>query len=198
MYHLTSAVMTAIGAFVVTNVDLFVLLVVLFLSSRNGGPRAWQIVVGQYLVFVTLVTVSALVGAGLARVPTEWVGLLGLIPLAIGIHGLVTAARTGESERSAVADSLAAVIGLGASACGDNLSVYVVLFRQQPTADDLVTIAVFLVMLGVWCGVALLLATRKHVVPVLLRVSRWLVPAVLVAIGVVIVVRTGVLVRLLA
>src|SRR5437870_499858 len=84
---------TAIGVFASTNVDLFVLLVALFLGSRNGGLRTWQIVLGQYLAFAALVAASATVAAGLAVVPNDWIGLLGLLPLAIGLWGLYTARR---------------------------------------------------------------------------------------------------------
>ena len=47
-----------------------------------------------------------------------------------------------------------------------------------------------------WCAAARLVATHKRVISVLSRVGPWAVPVVLTAIGVFILVRTGVVVRL--
>ena len=48
-----------------------VVLTVLFLASTRGGPRPWQIVLGQHLGFSTLVVVSILAALGLTIVPTS-------------------------------------------------------------------------------------------------------------------------------
>jgi cadmium resistance protein CadD (predicted permease) len=86
MAELGGTVVTAAGVFAGTNVDAFLLLVVLFLGSRDGGLRTWQIVLGQYLAFTALVSVSAAAAAGLAAVPVAWVGVLGVVPLALGVR----------------------------------------------------------------------------------------------------------------
>ncbi|GDY33296.1 cadmium resistance transporter [Gandjariella thermophila] len=193
-----ATVTTAIGVFASTNVDLFALLVVLFLGARNGGPRGWQVVLGQYLGFAAVVAASAALAAGLAAVPETWIGLLGLFPLGLGVRGLVRAARgsdgTPEVRRGRLSTATAAALCI--SVGGDNLSVYVVLFRTQSPVQSALTVAVFLVLLAVWCTAARLVATHKSVLAVLTRVSPWLVPAALVSIGAVILVRTGLLVRL--
>jgi cadmium resistance protein CadD (predicted permease) len=191
-------VTTAIGVFASTNVDLFALLVVLFLGSRNGGPRGWQIVLGQYLGFAAVVAAGAALAAGLAAVPEAWIGLLGLFPLAVGVRGLVQAARGTAATPSVRPGRLrtATAAALGVSVGGDNLSVYVVLFREQSPAQSALTIGVFLGLLAVWCAAARLVAAHKAVLRVLTRVGPWLVPAALMTIGAVILVRTGVLLRL--
>jgi cadmium resistance protein CadD (predicted permease) len=79
---------------------------------------------------------------------------------------------------------------------GDNISVYALLFRTSGVTDTVVAIGVFFVLLGLWCVAAGVLSSRKAVVTPLLRLGHWLVPAVFVAIGVVILVRSGVLPRL--
>jgi cadmium resistance protein CadD (predicted permease) len=56
MDHLLITAAAAAGMFVGTDVDAFVPLVALFLGSRNGGPGAWQTVLGQYLVFAAVKT----------------------------------------------------------------------------------------------------------------------------------------------
>jgi cadmium resistance protein CadD (predicted permease) len=199
MAQLGGTVMTAAGVFAGTNVDGFLLLVVLFLGSRDGGLRTWQIVLGQYLAFTALVAVSAAAAAGLATVPLAWVGLLGIVPLALGVRGLVAAGRDAGSVHQPIVPGrlpTATVAALTVAVGGDNLSAYIVLFRTQTAAASVVTVLAFLLLLVVWCAVARLVATRTRAVPALIRVNRWLVPTVFMAIGVAIPIRTGALVRL--
>ncbi|MEU8248855.1 cadmium resistance transporter [Nonomuraea sp. NPDC048916] len=86
---------TAAGVFAGTNVDDLIVLTVLSLSSRaHGVPRPWRIWAGQYAGIGALVAVSAVAALGLSIVPDQWAGLLGLIPFALGLRGLVTAVRS--------------------------------------------------------------------------------------------------------
>ncbi|MFG1860248.1 cadmium resistance transporter [Microbispora bryophytorum] len=80
---------TAFAVFAGTNVDDVVILTVLFLSARaKGWPHPWPIVTGQYAGIAALVLVSGVAALGLAVIPDQWVGLLGLVPLALGVRGL--------------------------------------------------------------------------------------------------------------
>ncbi|NMH99964.1 cadmium resistance transporter [Pseudonocardia acidicola] len=73
----------AAAAFTVTNVDAFVVLAVLFATSRSTGvPRPGQILAGQYLGFAARVAVAVLAASGLRLVPDRWVGLLGPLTIA--------------------------------------------------------------------------------------------------------------------
>lgn len=88
-----ATIASAIGMFAATNIDDIVILTVLFLASSRGGPRPWQIVLGQYLGFATLVAISVVAALGLTIIPDEWVGFLGFIPLLIGVIGLIRGLR---------------------------------------------------------------------------------------------------------
>ena len=103
MGDLLGTVVTAAGVFAGTNVDDLLVLTVLFLAARaSGRPRPWQIWAGQYAGIGVLVLVSVLAALGLTLVPDRWVGLLGLVPIALGVRGLiaaVTAARTMRSRQ---------------------------------------------------------------------------------------------------
>src|SRR5437588_6021815 len=164
MAHLGGTIATAVVVFTTTNVDLFALLVVLFLGSRNGGLRIWQIVLGQYLAFAVTIAASAVIAAGLAVVPNEWVGLLGVVPLALGVRGLLTASRD-TGERRPLASGrvpVTTVAALSVSVGGDNLSVYVVLFRTQTPVASAISAAMFLGLLALWCVAARAVATHKR------------------------------------
>ncbi|GAP98950.1 cadmium resistance transporter [Leptolyngbya sp. NIES-2104] len=80
MNELITAVSTGITAFIATNLD-DVLILLLFFSQVNANFRHRHIVSGQYLGFATLVLVSLPGFFGGLMFPQEWVGLLGIAPL---------------------------------------------------------------------------------------------------------------------
>ncbi|GIG99316.1 cadmium transporter [Plantactinospora mayteni] len=183
-----------------TNVDDIIVLTVLFLSARAAGkPRPWQIWAGQYAGIGVLVVISAVTALGLTIVPDQWVGLLGLVPFALGVKGLVAAIRArGDAEppAPAVATGLFSVLGVTVANGADNISVYTPLFRTIGVTDSLVTVAVFAVGVAAWCLAGSWLGSHKKVIEVVQRFGHWIVPVVFMSIGAVIVAESGVLGRL--
>lgn len=191
---------TAVVAFTSTNIDAFALLVVLFLRYRQSRAAVRLIVLAQYLVFAVLIGASLAAAGALATLPLAWVGLLGVIPLALGVRGLWLARRKGVDERP-IEGGFHTIIVLTLSTCADNMSVYIVLFRAQPVGQTAVTIAVFAILEAVWCASAAFVTSRKRVVTLLEPAEKWIVPAMFVALGIAILLRTGVaaeIVRFLA
>jgi cadmium resistance transport/sequestration family protein len=181
-----------------TNIDDIVVLTVLFLSAHAAGkPQVWQIWTGQYSGVAVLVAISAIAALGLSLVPDRWVGLAGLVPLALGVVGLVGAIRArGDDEPSspAVAGSLIGVIGVTIANGADNISVYTPLFRTIGPANSLITIAVFAIGIAIWCLAGSWLGSHRKVIAVVERWGHWIVPIVFISIGAVIVLESGVLV----
>jgi len=196
-------IITAIGLFAATNIDDIVVLTVLFLASARGALPGWKVVAGQYLGFATLVAISVVAAAGLTVIPDEWVGLLGLIPLAIGLYGLVRTLRSrgddddDDDESSISAVGLLGVAGITIANGADNISLYTPVFRTTPIADTVVTIIVFFLLVAVWCLVARVVGTNKTVTELLEKVEHWLVPAVFIGLGLFILIESGVVPRLL-
>lgn len=217
-----SAVTTGTVAFISTNIDDLAVLTVLFLASAaTGTPTRRQIWAGQYLGMAVLVAISALAAAGLSLVPDHWTGLLGLLPLALGVRGIVLSVRhrgpagatadpdddtagdtagdkaIGTVRRrgrdAAVATGLLAVIGITIANGGDNLSVYTPLFRTLGPAPTVLAVVIFGLLLGLWCAGAYRLGSHPRVVTVIRRFGRWLVPAVFLALGVFVIVSSGLL-----
>jgi len=189
--------------FAATNIDDIVVLTVLFLASTRGGPRAWQIVLGQYLGFATLVAISVVAALGLTIIPDEWVGFLGFIPLVIGIVGLVRGLRNGRDDDDEAESALKAVGVLGIAGItiangADNISLYTPIFRTISPVDTAITIVVFLALVGVWCIAGRLIGTNKTVTETLERIEHWLVPAVFIGLGLFIIIESGVIPRLIA
>ncbi len=188
MTDLTGTVAAAAGVFAGTNVDDLIVLTVLFLAARTAGkPRPWQIWAGQYAGIGALVAISGAAALGLTLLPDRWVGLLGLIPLALGVRGLLAAVRHSPGDvRPAVASGLVSVAAITMANGADNIAVYTPVFRTVGVVDSLVTIAVFAVLVAVWCLAASWLGGHRRVIALLGRFGHWLVPLVFVVIGLVI------------
>jgi cadmium resistance transport/sequestration family protein len=196
---LAGTVATAVGVFAGTNVDDLIVLTVLFLSSRaSGKPARWQIWVGQYAGIGTLVAVSAAAALGLTIVPDRWVGLLGIVPFALGVRAMVRsirAQRSGDTADSAgvVASTALSVAAVTVANGADNIAVYTPMFRTIGPVDSLVTVVVFALLTALWCAAGGWLGGHRRVIAAIGRYGRWLVPTVFMAIGAVIVLESGVL-----
>lgn len=193
-----TTIIRAAGVFAATNIDDLVVLTALFLTARTRGvPRPREIVAGQYLGFAVLVAVSAGAAAGLVAVPGPWAGLLGLVPLALGIRGLWRARSAGRDGAGPVAAGLLGVATITIANGADNLSVYVPVFHALRAGQVLLTIAVFLVLLGLWCVAGAALGRHPKIIAALERVGPLLVPVVFIVIGVWILVAAGISAKLL-
>lgn len=197
--HLAATIAAAAGVFAGTNVDDLIILTVLFLSSRaSGSPREWQIWAGQYTGIAVLIAASAIAAIGLSVVPDRWVGLLGLVPFGLGAWAMAKTirARADELPSPTIARSMAAVAGVTVANGADNISVYTPLLRTIGLADSLITIAVFAVLVTVWVRSGSWLGSHRKVVATINRYGHWIVPAVFILIGAVILIESGVLTQL--
>jgi cadmium resistance protein CadD (predicted permease) len=78
-----SLVLLAIAAYAATNIDnLFVLLGFL----TEAGAQRRRVVAGQYAGSLILVVAALVLAALLTRLPAGYVGLLGFLPIAVGLH----------------------------------------------------------------------------------------------------------------
>ena len=199
MGETVATVAAAIGVFVGTDIDDLIVLTVLFLAARSGPgrPRTGPIWAGQYAGVAVLVAVSMIAALGLTFVPDRWVGLLGLVPFALGVNGLITAVRARSvPEPSAVtlpvtaaaAPAATSVAALTIANGAANISVYTPMFRTLGRGDTLITIVVFAV--ASWLG------SHQRVIAVVERSGHWIVPGVFIVVGAVIVLDSGILSRL--
>lgn len=201
MNQLVAAIGTGVMAFTATNIDDIIILL-LFFSQVNANFRRRHIVVGQYLGFTVLV-ISSVPGffGGLVLSP-HWIGLLGLIPMAIGISSLVNSedvsveveAQTEEFDNLNLSSFLApqtySVAAVTVANGSDNISVYVPLFANSSFVSFLITIIIFFALLAVWCYVADKLTHQKTIADVITRYGSYLVPFVLMGLGAFIVLKT--------
>jgi cadmium resistance protein CadD (predicted permease) len=185
-----------IVAFAVTNVDdLFVL--VGFLVSPDYLPR--RIVIGQYLGVITIIGGSLALSLVSFVAPVAWVGLIGLLPIMIGVKRATNDLRRGPDYQGVeIANgsrrSMGTVLPVAlatASNGADNLSLYTPLFAVQTMVQRGITVVVFLVITGLWCGIAAWMVRHPVLGPQIRRWGRPLFPAVLIGLGIMVLAESG-------
>jgi cadmium resistance protein CadD (predicted permease) len=172
-----SAVITGAIAFSATNLDDIVFLTVFFSQAR----RQWHVVVGQYLGFTALVLVSLVGFFGGQILPHAWLRLFGIAPIAIGIKKLF-AKRDDHAQRASTGMLDVATVTFVNGA--DNIGIYTPLFAISDAPRVVVLVAVLYVLLAAWCVGGYLIHRQKAVAYTLQRWGHWIVPAILIALGI--------------
>ncbi|WP_133648161.1 cadmium resistance transporter [Paraburkholderia flava] len=183
----------AVAAYVATNIDnLFVLLAFLadVRDRRSGDTR--RIVVGQFIGSAALVGASLAVAALLASVPDRVIGLLGLLPVAVGLGKAWTWLRSrrspasqpdGQTQPVTQSTSAWTVAGVAIANGSDNLAVYVALYAGRNAVDSTSITLVFAAMTALWCAVAVWLVRHPLLGAPLRRYGAALLPLVLLIVG---------------
>ena len=204
MNELLTAISTGMTAFTATNLD-DILILLLFFSQVNAVFRRRHIVFGQYLGFTALVFASLPGFFGRLIFPPDWIGMLGLLPIAIGLSRLLNPetddseaeAELEQSENSFFTSFLSpqtySVAAVTVANGGDNIGIYVPLFASNTLESLAVILAVFFAMVGVWCYAAYRLIQMRAIADTLTRYGNQLVPFVLIGLGIAILVKSGTL-----
>lgn len=189
---------TAIVTFIATNVDDILILTV-FYSQVNRTFRNRHIVAGQYLGFSALVAISLIGFLGGLIIPGEWIGLLGVLPIVIGIrkflqrNGSVEPVQVERLEGQAVKSSFLSsvlsrqtfsVAAVTFANGGDNIGIYTPLFANSNPSRLLIMLSMFFVSVGVWCALGYRLAKQPTVALGFARYGHIVVPLVLICLGI--------------
>lgn len=182
-------VVTSIILYSGTAVDLLIILM-LFFAKRKSRKDIINIYLGQYLGSVSLILLSLLFAFVLNYIPSkEILGLLGLIPIFLGLKVLLL----GDSDGEAIAKDglrkdnknlifLVAMITF--ASCGaDNIGVFVPYFTTLNLANLIVTLLTFLVMIYLLVFSAQKLAQVPSVGETLEKYSRWFIAVVYLGLG---------------
>jgi len=191
MEEVIEIVGVALTAFVSTNMDNLVLLAVLV---GQTGQRRLSVLLGYTAAIATIAAVG-LVAARLAdAVPSSALGYLGLVPLAMGLNRLRRlrhpAPSLAETEAPRSTLGIAAVAALMLSNGSDTLGVLLPLFAETPEPLTYVIAATVVAAALLWFALARWLAGHPWVRARLGRVERWLVPILLICVGLYILVDT--------
>jgi len=172
----------SVTTFALTNIDDACLLTVLF-AQRIPTRR---IVVGQYLGFAVIVVVSLLGAFAALAVPSRWVRLLGMVPIALGFRHLLKQSRAGPQGASAMGIASIALITFSNGA--DNIGLYVPFFIVGRAYLWLILVA-YALLIGLWCIGSRLLGGHSLVLGVVDRWARRVIPIVFIGLGLMILFR---------
>lgn len=196
------AFIQGIIAFAATNIDDIIILLLLF-SELDYNFRCRHILIGQYLGFIIIIILSLPGFFGGLVIQHEYIGLLGLLPIAIGMKQIFSRSEENKEVQnvsndvvnlshsnqilsfflSIVHPNIYKVAAITVANGGDNISIYIPLFAGQNFPSLGVIITVFLIMVGVWCGIAYLLSRQAAIGYLLSRYGKALVPFVLILLG---------------
>ncbi len=179
-----------ISGFAATNIDdIFVLMMFFSYSSMTFPVK--QIVAGQYIGIGLLVAISALGFFFSLAVPSYIIGLLGIVPIAIGVRKLVALRKKSEPHSNQASQhkkknvAFAAVASVTFSNGGDNIGVYTPLFAKYDSPGEItVLVAVFMAMTALWCIVAYYLVNHPLVASMLRHIGHKILPFILIGLGV--------------
>jgi cadmium resistance protein CadD (predicted permease) len=175
-----------------------------FFGKVNRTFRPKHIVLGEYVGFTALVLASLPGFFGGLMIPSTWIGLLGLLPIIIGISHLMSREDEGEDvqtvsmnftsgakyhhHKKSVLATLrdpqtyrvsAVTIANG----GNNIGIYVPLFASSNLPSLGVILCVCYFCIGMWCCLSYFMTRNPLMAPLLTRYGRKIFPFVLIWLG---------------
>ncbi|MEH2143485.1 cadmium resistance transporter [Nostoc sp.] len=174
-----------------------------FFGKVNRSFRPKHIVLGEFLGFTTLVCASLPGFFGGLIIPSTWIGLLGLLPIAIGISNFINRDEETETVQAVSVDltpaksrrqkkSLLATIrdpqtyrvsAVTIANGGNNIGIYVPLFASSNLPSLGVILCACYFSVGAWCLLSYNLTRNPLMTPALTRYGRKVFPFVLIYLG---------------
>lgn len=183
-------VVTSIILYSGTAVDLLIILM-LFFAKRKSRKDIINIYLGQFLGSVSLILLSLLFAFVLHYIPSKGIlGLLGLIPIFLGLKVLFLGDSDGETIakeglRKDNKNLIFLVAMITFASCGaDNIGIFVPYFITLNLADLIVALLTFLVMIYLLVFSAQKLAQVPSVGETLEKYSRWFIAVVYLGLGI--------------
>ncbi|MFI5259186.1 MAG: cadmium resistance transporter [Candidatus Limnocylindrales bacterium] len=182
----------ATTVYVATNIDNFLVLLAFFAHS---GYTDAETVLGQFLGIGLLVAASLLGARAALLLPTPAVGLLGLVPLGLGLRRLLATAHgepaSSPPDRRPHVGRTLIVAGAAIGNGGDNVAAYVPFFALLTSVELVGSLAAFAILTGLWCVVARAAVAHPASRLTVRRGGDRLVGVVMIGLGVAILVRSG-------
>lgn len=178
---MSTALFSSLLAFIGTNIDDIIILMLFFSVSASEYDRM-KVVLGQYSGLGLLFVFSLLVSAGLAVFFSSYVWILGFVPLVLGIRAWLCRNEEEEEEKDGKV-TLFSVTAVTVSNGADNVGIYIPLFSSYGKAEILTAAIVFILMTGLLCFGAYMIASIPVLKEKIARYRKVLVPVVFIALG---------------
>lgn len=192
-------IISAIGVYISTSIDYLIVLIILF-AQLSQNKQKWHIYAGQYLGTGLLVGVSLVAAYVVNFVPEAWmVGLLGLIPIYLGIRFAIVGEGEEEEEEEIIerleqskANRLFWTVTLLTIASGgDNLGIYIPYFASLDWAQTLVVLLMFAIGIIIFCELSRVLSSIPLISETIEKYKQIIVPLVFIPLGLYIMYESG-------
>lgn len=193
-------IISAIGVYISTSIDYLIVLIILF-AQLSQNKQKWHIYAGQYLGTGLLVGVSLVAAYVVNFVPEAWmVGLLGLIPIYLGIRFAIVGEGEEEEEEEETIERLEqskanqlfwTVTLLTIASGGDNLGIYIPYFASLDWAQTLVALLMFAIGVIIFCELSRVLSSIPLISETIEKYTRIIVPLVFIPLGLYIMYESG-------
>ena len=186
-----ASIFTSVVAYISTNIDDIFVIMILLAQAAKGAKG--KLIAGHFLG-VGIVTAISMLGAfGLQNLPLKYVGILGLVPIGLGIKAGLDHKKGADDDDAPDAQSVSLLsmlmitVGNGA----DNVGVYIPLFTGFTDAERIGAVVVFAVMTALWVFLANSLAEFPKVKAAVGKYKHIVIPAVFILLGVYIIMDSG-------
>lgn len=192
-------IISAIGVYISTSIDYLIILIILF-AQISQNKQKWHIYAGQYLGTGLLVGASLVAAYVVNFVPEAWmVGLLGLIPIYLGIRFAIVGESEEEEEEEIIerleqskANQLFWTVTLLTIASGgDNLGIYIPYFASLDWSQTLVALLLFAIGIIILCELSRVLSSIPLISETIEKYERIIVPLVFIPLGLYIMYESG-------
>jgi len=195
MNNLVAIVPIAASAYVATNLDNLVMLVSLLARYRHKTP---YVAAGYLVCMLALGLIGFAIGEAADSAPIEYLGLLGFVPISIGLVGIIRLFRAGDASASAArvasttggavfVATFLAQMGNGA----DTILTFGVLFADSlPSADRLIIVTLAAMAVG-FVSIAKFAVHHPELSDAVERYAHRVTPFILIGVGLYIIANTA-------
>ena len=190
---MTDAFLSSLFSFLSTNLDDLFVLMFLFMQAR-GKRDVISVLFGRYFGTAIIISVAIAGAYGLHIIPEKYIGLLGFVPITLGIKEFICSVRSdknaakerliGYLDSSKNNNLLFSAVTLSVSNGADNIGVYIPLLVDFSKTQILLFLSVFAVMTILWCFVSACLIGIPSIKNKLQRYKNILVPVIFVSLGI--------------
>lgn len=179
-------------AFISTNLDdLFILMAFFAKKEFSKG----DVIIGQYIGLLSLILISSTAYFIQLFIPYYLIGLLGAIPIIIGVKNLLhlyinsNSSQINLNKPNDRYKSLQVALVTFANG-GDNIGVYIPIFASLSLVEIAAVVLIFIALTGLWCIIGLKMVENRIIGSKIKNYGHLILPFVLIAIGVLIILRS--------
>lgn len=175
------------GAFISTNLDNLLLLATMY-SRYFRHP--WVVTAGYFVGMSLIAVITIAVGELGDYIPITYLGLLGVIPMMMGVFALWKLFRRSKTEEadgpfvgnSAIAIFLA-LISIQLSNGTDTIITFSALYADSSNPTDFIVAPTFFTMVTIFSGLAFYSVRHPKLSQALSRYGQYITPFILILVG---------------